>query len=477
MTALKMTIPEKLEPFLTIPKRFKVAYGGRAACKSQSFADMLTMEVQTQGIKVGCFREYQNSIEDSVHALISDEIKRMKVPGFEIIKTHIDNVQSGGGFRFKGLSRSSGSVKSFYGFKKFWIEEAQFLSKTSLKTLTPTLRETGAECWFSMNPISSADPMSQRFIEPFAAELAATGYYEDDLHLIIKINYTDNPWFSSELDQERQFDYETLPRAEYDHIWLGAYNDSVEGSIIPAEWFDAAVDAHVKLGFKPEGKKILSFDPSDEGFDDKGLAIRHGSVLTDVDFMKTGDSADGMDWALDRALNENVDLFTWDCDGLGLALKRQVSTALDGKHTDWAMFKGSESVDRPDEIYSDTGEVKPDQSKTNKQTFKNKRAQYYGDLRDCFANTYRAIEKGEYVDPDRMISICSNIKSLVQLKSEICRIPKKYNPNGFFQVMDKDQMKRLGINSPNLSDAVMMGRRYVDNTPWTPINYPDLGIV
>ncbi len=76
--------------------------------------------------------------------------------------------------------------------------------------------------WFVANPQASADPFSERFITPFIDTIDNHGYYEDDLHLIIKMNYTDNPWFDdSGLETERQFDYDNKPRAVYDHIWLG----------------------------------------------------------------------------------------------------------------------------------------------------------------------------------------------------------------------------------------------------------------
>jgi hypothetical protein len=41
-------------------------------------------------------------------------------------------------------------------------------------------------------------------------------------------------------------------------------------------------------------------------------------------------------------------------------------------------------------------------------------------------------------------------------KSEVCRIPRKPNPNGLIQIMSKQEMKKLGIKSPNMSDGVMM---------------------
>ena len=412
-------------------------------------------------IKVGCFREYQNSIEDSVHALLGSEINRIGVPRFKVSATKID-ASTRASFRFKGLARASGAARSMHGFNIFWIEEAQFLSDYSIKELFPTIREDDSEIWLSMNPQSSADPASQRFLEPFINTLNRDGYYEDDLHLIVKINYDDNPFFPAVLEKDRLFDFEYLSRSEYNHIWLGAYNDTVEGSIISAEWFDAAIDAHKKLGFQPVGRKIVSFDPSDEGPDDKGLVVRHGSVIIDADFKTTGDAADGMDWALNRALDVQADFFTWDCDGLGIALKRQVSQALTGKHTKWAIFKGSESVDRPYQVYDDTGDYGKNMSKTNHQIFRNKRAQYYGALQDRFRNTFLAVIKGEYINPDRLISVSSDIKCLVQLKSEICRIPKKYNANGLFQIMNKEEMRKLKIKSPNLSDSAMMSMRVVD---------------
>lgn len=465
---LKLQIPEKLERLVSTPKRFKVVYGGRGGAKSQSFADIFIMHAHVYGDKIGCFREYQNSIEDSVHALLSAEIDRLSPPGFNVGKTQIDS-DSGGCFRFKGLSRNPDGIKSMYGFNKFWVEEAQTISEDSLRKLVPTLREEGSELWLSLNPQSSSDPVSKRFLEPFKHIVDRDGFYEDDDHLIIKINYDDNPWFPAVLESDRRFDKKHLSRALYDHVWLGAYNDTVEGSIILAEWFDAAVDAHKKLGFKPVGKKVVSHDPSDEGPDPKSLVVRHGSVITKVEIKTTGDSTDGIEWALEEALAQDADLFVWDCDGLGVSLKRDVSDALDSKHCDWAMFKGSEEVFQPDAYYDGEYSGSEHKLKTNKQVFRNKRGQFYWMLRDRFYNTYRAVEKGDYVDPDKMISISSDVKNLIAFKSEICRIPKKYNPNGLIQIMNKKEMAQLKIKSPNMADGAMMNLFLGDQEVYVPV--------
>lgn len=453
--SLSFQIPLKLKPFVEEHRRFKVAYGGRGAGKSESFAGIFSMKGQTEKALIGCFREYQNSIEDSVYSLIKHKIHELDIPGYQILNNVINHAD-GGGMRFKGLARSVEGIKSMYGMKYFWLEEGQFISADSLKLLTPTLRESNSECWISANPMSSADPFSQRFIVPFQRELDRDGFYMDDLHLIVKINYRDNPWFPKALEQERVHDYNHLPRALYDHIWEGAFNDSVENSIILTEWFDAAVDAHKKLGFKPRGALIVSHDPSDMGTDDKSLVARKGSVVLNASLKTFGDVNEGLDWAMDYANRHQADTFTWDADGMGISLRREVASAFKGKAISVQPFRGSEGPTHPHRIYQ---EIKGDiatSRRPNKDVFRNKRAQHYWYLRDRFYNTYLAVEKGKYVDPEQMISISSDIKLLPLLRSEVCRVPRKPLGSGMIQIMTKQEMKKLKIQSPNLADALMM---------------------
>ena len=453
----EMQIPRKLLPFVQKPKRFKIAIGGRGSGKSMTFADICLMDAQTKGIKTACFREFQNSIDDSVLALLTAEVSRLELQGFDCQQSKIifNNEDA---FKFRGLARNPEGVKSMHGFKRFWIEEAQTTSFNSLKALTPTLREEGSEIWMSANPLSSAEPFSQRFIKPYEKELRRDGYYEDDLHLIVWINYNDNPLFPDVLEQERAHDEATLSRALYNHIWLGHFYDEIDNTIIPVEWFDAAIDAHTKLGFKGEGAIIASHDPSDEGADSKGYALRHGSVVLDIAENESGDSNEGMDWAIGKAVSSNADWFVWDCDGLGISLKRQVDQALSHKHVDYFMFRGSEQAEDPDQVYIDSSDSDSKKRKTNKETFTNRRAQYYWKLRDRFYATYRAVVKGEYIAPDELISLSSSIDCLDQLRAEVCRIPLKRNNNGKIQIMSKLDMskKPYELPSPNMADSLMM---------------------
>lgn len=450
----EMTLPARLRPLIDTPKRFKILIGGRGSGKSQSVGDICLMDAQTKGLKTACFREYQITMDDSVLSLLAGEIERLNLSGFTV---QANSIQYRGhdAFKFRGLARNPEGIKSMHGFRRFWVEEAQTASAASLKALTPTLRSDDSEIWMTANPRSIADPFSQRFIKPFEKQLRANGIYEDDLHLIIWVNYNDNPFFPAVLEQERAYDEANLPTALYRHIWLGEFYDEVEDTIIPVEWFESAIDAHIKLGWKAEGAIIASHDPSDTGGDSKGYAVRHGNVVLNVAEMTSGEAADGMDWALGKALDDRADFFVWDCDGLGVSLKRQVDAALENKKVEYVMYKGSESPEDAEQPYGDGGAQR---AKSNRETFANKRAQYYWRLRDRFDATHRAVTKGEYINPDEQISLSSSIDTLDQLRAEVCRIPLKRTNTGKIQIMSKIDMakKPYEIPSPNMADALMM---------------------
>lgn len=462
---------DKLEPIFTRPKRIKILVGGRGSTKSTGVADYVIGRIST-GELWCCAREHQNSIEESVHRTILDEISRLELQGFEDTKTAIRH-PSGGRTFYRGLSRNITGLKStLSGVNGLWIEEGEDLSENTLRVLTASLRLNAAdtvralagedvglpEIIITMNRGARNGAVAQKWLARAEPSLARTGFYEDDLLMIVEVNYTDMPqdWFlASGLESERRDDYKNMSRSFYDHKWNGGYLDEVENAIIPAEWFDAAIDAHIKLGFKPLGAKVVAHDPSDLGPDPKGLVLRHGSVILGVEEKATLDVNDGCDWALEYAIEANADVFVWDGDGMGAALRRQILDALEGKKIEAHMFKGSKGVDHPKEKYQPANDKK--KAKTNDETFKNRRAQYHWYLRDRLEKTYLAVEKNQrVVDPDELISISSDISNMANFRAEVCRIPRKRNTQGLIQIMSKDEMRREGIASPNLADSAMM---------------------
>ena len=443
---------EELTRLIATPKRLKIAVGGRGGSKSVFFADCF-LGFCNEGERLLCAREYQNSINESVHSLLSARAAELGYETLSVGKSQINSL-AGGEIFYMGLARNIESVKSIHGVKRIWIEEGNTLSQYTLDTLFPSIREEGSEIWISMNRGSSTDPIAETILSRHEDAIEKDGFYEDDDVLIVQINYDQNPWFPDVLEKERRKDFRNMPRAKYDHIWGGRYADTVDNAIIFPEWFDACVDAHKKLGFDASGVEVVSHDPSDKG-DAKGLAYLHGAVLKDVQATDDGDINTACDWALDYSNDVKADLFIWDGDGMGTGLRRQINDELSGKKRKIEMFKGSFEPYNPEQIYEpiDNEETEP---KTNKDTFLNARAQGYWMLRDRMYRTWEAVELGKYHDPSELFSISSDIERLSQFRSEICRIPRKPNSSGKIQILSKAEMLKLGIKSPNMADAAMM---------------------
>lgn len=470
MTDIKLRITDKISWLLSKPKRVKIAVGGRGSAKSIGVGDIMLMFCD-HGERICCSREFQSSIDDSVHESLKQEIDRLDAEGYTVLNNEIRS-SAGGEIFYRGLARNISSLKSLAGVKRLWIEEGESVSDKSLRVLTPSIRSSAAsnesdeeppEIWITMNRGSSADAISKKYLKRAEKELARTGYYEDDMVMIVEVNFQDNPWFPPELEQERLDDEANLSIQEYEHVWGGKYNDTVEGAIIKPEWFNAAVDAHkienLKQAFEPRGMIKVAHDPSDTGNDSKGAAVLHGSIFKYILEKTDGEIDDGCDWAMDMARQVGADWFIWDGDGMGAGLKRQVSSFFNGTRTSTHMFRGSlagKGQDNAEEQYQPFGynDASPN---TFAQTFKNNRSQYYKTLADRFHNTYKCVVKGIYIDPDEMISIDSEgVEDMDILRAEICRIPKKKNPVGLYQIMSKQDMKTLDIESPNMADTMMM---------------------
>ena len=495
MTSINIEYVKNLHPVFTIPKRIKIIVGGRGSTKSTGVADYVAAKVSS-GELWCCARENQNSIEESVHRTILDEISRLGIQGFEDTKTAITHQSSGGRTFYRGLARNITSLKStLSGIDGLWIEEGEDISANTLRVLTASVRLNAddtekllngrkvknqgeldkiiaesdfkmPEIIITMNRGGRSGAVAKKWLERAETELFKSGYYEDDAIMGVEMNYTDMPqsWFiASGLEVERLDDKDKLTDAAYKHKWLGEYLDHIDNAIIKGEWFDACIDAHklerLQKAFEPHGPIIASHDPFDDGGDAGGFAVRHGSIIKSVQSKDKGEIDVVCDWATAQAKIFKADWFVWDGDGMGAGLKRQVSLAFDGTKCQYKMFKGSLSgkgQDNADKIYQPEFGTKKE-SKTYAETFKNNRAQGYITLADKCYNTYRCVVKGEYVDPDEMISFDSDgVEDIKGLRSQLCRIPRIDNNQGLEQLMNKKEMKSNGIDSPNESDSVMM---------------------
>ena len=73
---MRVTFPPKLE-FLSEPHRYKVLYGGRGGIKSWSVAQHLLIAGVERPLRIPCARETMQSIRESVHQLLEDQIARL----------------------------------------------------------------------------------------------------------------------------------------------------------------------------------------------------------------------------------------------------------------------------------------------------------------------------------------------------------------------------------------------------------------
>ena len=221
-STLRIQTPRVFVPLLK-ECRYKAAHGGRGSGKSHFFAEMLVEKCLVQETRAVCIREVQKSLEESVKRLIEDKISALGLGHYFSVKDSWIDTPHGGLIIFQGMqNHTAESIKSLEGYDVAWAEEAQSLSKHSLRLLRPTIRKPGSQLWFTWNPRHETDPVDQLLRgEKKLPESAAT---------VVEANYSDNPWFPPELEEERQMDLARDPDS-YDHIWMGGYERISEAMI------------------------------------------------------------------------------------------------------------------------------------------------------------------------------------------------------------------------------------------------------
>lgn len=190
-------------------------WGGRYSLKSHTVARYLLIKAREAKTRVACFREFQNSISESSHQLLSDLIQQYELTDFEVTNNSIVNRINGSDFLFKGLWNNEQSIKSIEGIDIAWIEEAQTVSETSLEVLTPTVRKDNSKIIYTYNRLLEDDPVHKRLIlEGRPNTLAINVNYD------IAVKYGMIP---DVILQEIEDDKLNRPSL-YRHKWLGEPN-------------------------------------------------------------------------------------------------------------------------------------------------------------------------------------------------------------------------------------------------------------
>ena len=234
MTSIEISadFPAKLS-FLDEPYRYKVAYGGRGSGKSWGFARALLALAVKHKLRILCAREVQRSIKQSVHQLLSDQIQSMGFGQYYNVLENEIRCVSGSQINFTGLANNTvESIKSFEGVDIVWVEEAQTVSKKSWDILIPTIRKPDSQIWVTFNPDLDSDDTYKRFVID-----------TPDNAKVVKVNWSDNPWFPKVLDAERLHAKANNP--DYENIWEGECKSAVDGAIYADEIREAQEQGRV----------------------------------------------------------------------------------------------------------------------------------------------------------------------------------------------------------------------------------------
>jgi phage terminase large subunit len=353
-----------------------------------------------QKIRVGCFREFQNSIADSSHQLLSDLIEKYELNMFTVTKDGIVNSMTGADFLFKGIRHNTQSVKSIEGIDIAWVEEAQTITRESADILTPTVRKAGSQIIWTYNRLTELDPIHQRLVMNSPPNT-----------LIIQANYDvadKYGWLADEVRNEIEFDKLNNPEL-YTHKWLGEPLSQSERSIISRDKILAAMNRQAG----DDGQNIYGVDVARMGNDRtvfwhrKGLKTINHKILTK---MRTTEICDHLEQFV--AYNK-LDLIKIDDTGVG------------GGVTDEMMKRGYN-------IYAaNFGSKAGDDNK------------YPNWISEAWFNMAEIIDEASLpMDSDLLMELSSR--------------NWKQDSKGKRAVESKDEYKRRGYRSPDLADACII---------------------
>lgn len=396
----RVKFPEVFRP-LTRPARYKGAWGGRGSGKSHFFGGFLVLETLRRQVRAVCLREVQNSIKDSVKQLIEDKIREYGLEAdFDITDNEIRGPNDSL-YVFRGLkNHTAASIKSLEGFNVAWVEEAQTVTQKSLDLLIPTIRADGSELWFSWNPDQPTDPVDvlMRVNAPADA-------------VVVRANYTDNPWFPAALEEDMRRDRQSDP-GKYAHVWLGEYQSQADKQFISWDLVKQAQERQ----FRREGKPVLfGLDVARFGDDRSVLAIRNGDTLVDLMKWERLDTQQLSGMVTEVANSRRPDAIF--VDGVGV---------------------GGGVVDRLRALNLHVIEVNGGAKAGNDARYVNKRAEMWGRMKEWLAG------RGVISPHD------------IELAAELTGPFYSFDASNRILLEKKEDMKKRGLRSPDLADALSM---------------------
>lgn len=429
-------------------------HGGRGGAKTEEVGRWLICNSFKDPANILCTREIQNSIEESVMAVLWDWVEVMELDQyFHKTKTYIINKLTGARFIFRGMNAGTkkDSLKGIKGVKYVWVEEAQTLSADSWEKLNPSVRINGRKLFFTYNPETEDDTVNS--IKDYGDKVCD-----------IEINYMDNQYLPQVLLDQALLMEKLYPEL-FKHIWLGQYKTSSEANtVLPYELLRRCIDAHKKVG-KSGGHTYAGLDLApgmDERKHDKNAeCFVHGPIVRHAEHWQCDD--------LDPIANKVIrDCGRWGAlrvyfDAVGVGgfangtLKRKLKESKTVLRCE--PFMGSNAVFGPDTIFMRASTAKKGVI-TNKDFFKNAKAQMWWNIRLRMENTIALLEGKEVRDPTYFLSFDSRNPNLERLLIELSQATYKEDSSGRIMIDKAPGDKEIKIDgktkkvrSPNLADG------------------------
>lgn len=245
------------------------------------------------------------------------------------------------------------------------------------------------------------------------------------------------------------------------------YSAAVLNTVIPMEWIDAAVDAHLRIVWRDDKGNLqrgltaqqigtswgAALDVADGGMDKNAIALRQGIVWRYADHWGARDTAETTRKAVDLTRRLGRVLLQYDCIGVGAGVKSEYNRLVDEKLIDTEKLQfvpwnaGAGVINPAFRIIPDD-----EQSLMNGEMFENLKAQAWFSMRGRFYKTFRNVMFGDIYPIDEMISLDGNMAVLHQIKKELAQVTMKQS--GRLKTMIEKAPE--GTHSPNIADAGVM---------------------
>lgn len=247
-----------------------------------------------------------------------------------------------------------------------------------------------------------------------------------------------------------------------------SYSASVVGVVIPQEWVQSAIDAHVVLGITPTGRRLAALDIADEGPDLNAFCASRGVLVEQV----TAWSGKGSDttattqraFALCDVLG--ITELDYDADGMGAGARGDARVLNEKRKRKIRVraFRGSGAKAFPKDAIETAAprniEPEPDDvERLNEDYYHNAKAQAWFSLRYRFQRTHRAVAMAKAgqdwrsaYHADDLISLASGMRELSKLTQELSQATYTQSTAGKM-LIDKAPD---GARSPNHADAVVI---------------------